>query len=356
MRTKTTYLICGVVLVAVFGAPTAKATSPQLESPTVPAPFAGAADTSRTKLLGSAPRHLSGASWWGGTYDVPDGQHVSIYISTSYPQTDAVARQWADFFAGIPHGTELSLAKVYIAPLAEVSEMCFSAEVLGCYGGETLVMVGDSTAGISPTAIAAHEYGQHIAANRSNAPWNALDWGPKRWATTMGICTRVTGGTAFPGDEGLNYPLNPGEAFAESYRVLVETGGTALGYDWPIVDPSFRPSPTSLAAIRQDVLHPWLGPTTKTIPGKFLRGRRTWTTQVTTSLDGDLRLRVTGPGGGADDVTLLSSDGRTVLATGSWTSSGGKSVEYRICGARSFRVRVTRGVAAARFNLQVQAP
>jgi hypothetical protein len=26
---------------------------------------------------------------------------------------------------------------------------------------------------------------------------------------------------AFPGDEGMNYSLNPGEAFAESYRVLV---------------------------------------------------------------------------------------------------------------------------------------
>ncbi len=112
--------------------------------------------------------------------------------------------------------------------------------------------------------------------------------------------------------------------------MLVVTGGTAVGYDWPIVDPSFRPTPASLAAIREDVLHPWVGP--------------------------DLRVRVTVPGGGGDDVTLLSSDGRTVLATGSWASSGGKSVEYRVCGARSLRVRVTRGAAAARFILQVQAP
>ena len=37
---------------------------------------------------------------------------------------------------------------------------------------------------------------------------------------------------AFPGNEGANYSLNPGEAFAESYRVLVETNGTAVGYDW----------------------------------------------------------------------------------------------------------------------------
>jgi hypothetical protein len=159
-----------------------------------------------------------------------------------------------------------------------------------------------------------------------------------------------------PGDEGMNYSLNPGEAFAESYRVLVETNGIAAGYDWPIIDPSFRPAPESLAALREDVLHPWVGPTTMTIRGKFLRQRRTWSTQVATLLDGDLRLRVTVPGGGADDVTLLSSDGQTVLATGSWASSGGKSAEYQVCGARSVRVRVTRGGAAARFTLRVQKP
>jgi hypothetical protein len=157
----------------------------------------------------------------------------------------------------------------------------------------------------------------------------------------------------FPGDEGVNYSFNPGEAFAESYRVLVETNGTALGYDWPIVDASFRPDARALAAVREDVLNPWPGPTTKTISGKFLRRTHTWTAQVATPLDGDLRLRVTVPGGGANDVTLLSGDGRTVLATGSWDSSGGKSVEYRVCGARSVKVRVTRGGVSARFSLRV---
>lgn len=353
MKRKTTYLV-SIVAVALLAAPTAGATRAQLESPTVrpvPGSLAGL-----TTLLASKPRHLSSSSWWGGTYAVLDGEKVSIHISTSYPEADAVAQQWVDFFARIPHGKELSLAEIYIAPLAEVSEICSSDEVLGCYGGQTLVTVGDSTAGIPPVSIAAHEYGHHIAANRNNAPWKALDWGTKRWASTMGICSRVTAGSAFPGDEGLSYTLNPGEGFAESYRVLVETNGTAVGYEWPIVDPSFRPLPESLAAIREDVLHPWVGPTTKTMRGKFLRGRRIWTTQVATLLDGDLRVRVTVPGGGADDVTLLTGDGRTVVATGSWASTGGKSAEYRVCGARSLRVRVTRGGAAARFTLRVTLP
>ena len=356
MRAKTTYLLCVAALLAVLSVPTATAAPPRLESPVLTAPTFTGAVASRTKLLNAAPRHLSAVSWWGGTYPIPDGEQVSIYISTSYPQTDAVAQEWAGFFGRLPHGKELSLAKVYIAPLDEVSKLCFSSEALGCYGGQTLVTVGDSTAGISPVSIAAHEYGHHIAANRTNAPWSALDWGTKRWATAMGICTRVGAGMAFPGDEGASYSLNPGEGFAESYRVLVETNGTAVGYEWPIVDPSFRPTPESLAAIREDVLRPWVGPITKTIRAKFLRGRRTWTTQVATLLDGDLRVRLTVPGGGADDVTLLTGDGRTVLATGSWASTGGKSAEYRVCGARSLRARVTRGGAAARFTLRVTLP
>jgi hypothetical protein len=245
---------------------------------------------------------------------------------------------------------------VYIAPLAQVAEMCNTDEALGCYGGQTLVVVGDVTDGIGPTSVATHEYGHHVAANRSNAPWSALDWGTKRWATEAGVCSRAASGMAYPGDEGQNYALNPGEGFAESYRVLVETNGTGVGYDWPIVDPSFRPTPAALAAIREDILHPWTGPAETTIRGKFLRERRTWTTRVATPLDGDLRVRVTVPGGGADDVTLLSGDGQTVLASGSWASTGGKTAEYRVCGARSLRVRVTRGGTAARFTLQVQVP
>jgi hypothetical protein len=353
MKRTSTYLVF-IAALALLAAPTAGASRPQLESPRM-RPVQGSL-AGVTALLDTKPRHLASASWWGGTYAVPDGEKVSIHISTSYPQADGLVQQWVDFFAGIPHGSELSLVQVYIAPLHEVSEMCYSDYVIGCYGGQTLVTVGDSTAGVPPASIAAHEYGHHVAGNRNNAPWRAIDWGTKRWATTMGICSRVTAGTAFPGDEGASYSLNPGEGFAESYRVLVETGGTAVGYDWPIVDPSFRPTPASLAAIREDVLHPWLAPTTKTVRGTFLRGSRTWTTQVTMPLDGDLHLGLTVPGGGADDVTLLSSDGRTVLATGSWASSGGKSVDYRVCGARSVRVRVTRGGAATRFTLQVQTP
>ena len=344
MKGKATYLISTALLVAALVSPSAGAGDGRLGL------------VGRTTLLAGPPRHLAETSWWGGVYSISDEERIAIYISTSYPEWGSRAGQWVDFFAGLPHGSEISFLRVYVAPLAEVSELCSSVEALGCYGGQTLVTVGDTTDGIAPASVATHEYGHHVAANRNNAPWRALDWGTKRWASKIGVCSRVQNGTAFPGDEGLNYSLNPGEAFAESYRVLAETNGTAEGYDWPIVDPSFRPTSESLAALRDDILHPWVGPTKKTIRGKFLRGKHIWSTRVATPFDGDFRVRVTAPGSGADDVKILSGDGRTLLATGSWNGSGGKSAEYRVCGARSVKVRVIRAVAAARFTLQMQVP
>jgi hypothetical protein len=360
MNAKRTYLLGLVILAAALAAPAAAFESPmrpaRLEPPTVAGlDFANAA-ARRTTTLAASPRRLAAASWWSGTYTVAGGETVSVYVSTTYPEADAVARSWAEFFAGLPHGAELALLRAYIAPLDEVQGLCEGWDVLGCYGGQKLVTVGDSSAGVPPASVAAHEYGHHVAANRSNAPWAAIDWGTKRWASGAGICSRTQARTAFPGDEGANYSFNPGEAFAESYRVLAETNGSALGYDWPIIDPSFRPDARALAAVREDVLHPWVTSPATTIRGKFLRRSRSWTATVATPLDGDLRLRLTMPGGGVNEVTLLSSNGRTVLATGSWDSSGGKSVEHRICGARSVRVRVTRSGAATRFTLRVAVP
>jgi hypothetical protein len=272
---------------------------------------------------------------------------VTIYMSTRYPQSDASIQRWVAFFGSIPHGAELSLATAYVAPVDEVAEVCSNDHALGCYGGQKLVFAGETVDGIDPATVAAHEYGHHIAANRSNAPWLAVDWGTKRWATQMSICQRTAAGTAFPGDEGLNYSLNPGEAFAESYRVLVEGGDS-----WPIVDDSFRPDADALAAVRQDVLEPWRGPTTKTIKVKFPPGRRTWATTITVALDGDVAVRAGGP----VEPSLVSADGSRVLAHASWTSNGGKAVSYRDCGARSLRIRVRRDGPGTSFSLKITTP
>ena len=80
---------------------------------------------------------------------------------------------------------------------------------------------------MTPQEVVRHEYGHHVAANRLNPPWSAADWGPKTWATDQGICALAAAGTAFPGNESDHYELNPGEAWAESYRIFADQRGDA---------------------------------------------------------------------------------------------------------------------------------
>jgi hypothetical protein len=313
--------------------------------------FAALAAAAFAAAASAAPARLT-SEWGGGVYPLPEGAHVSVYVSTRYSDPDALAQKWASYFGGLPHGSEVSLLKAYIAPLDEVQRMCVNPDVLGCYSGDELVAAGETPAWMLPaTSVVAHEYGHHIAAHRDNAPWRALDWGAKRWATKMEVCRRVPARMAFPGDEGANYSFNPGEAFAESYRVLVDSG-TAAGDEWLIVDPSFRPDAAALAALRADVLEPWTGPAVTAVRGRFKGSARSWTATVETPLDGDLSIRV----GASDDISLRSGDGHTVLARSTWTSSGGKVAAYRVCGARSLQVRVLRSRAAASFTLRISKP
>ena len=52
----------------------------------------------------------------------------------------------------------------------------------------------------------------------------SVDYGTKRWASYENVCARkIAAGVLFPGAEDVApYMLNPGEAFAETYRVLNE--------------------------------------------------------------------------------------------------------------------------------------
>jgi hypothetical protein len=269
-------------------------------------------------------------------------------VSSAYASDPGAAQRWADFFASLVHGPELGLLTAYVAPLDEVRAIC-QADALGCYDHNQLVTIGDDGGGIAPESVAAHEYGHHVANNRLNPPWRAIDWGAKRWASSMNVCARAAEGTAFPGDEGAEYQLNPGEAFAESYRVLSERD-RGVPFSWPILDPSFIPSQQALTALRDDVVTPWSAAKTRTIRVRFLRGRRAWQTRLSTPLDGELTVAVRG----SFDVQVLDR-GRRVAHAG-WSSGGGRSLEYRVCGGRSLELRVTRGGAARYVALRVTQP
>jgi hypothetical protein len=295
---------------------------------------------------------IADVQWADSVYTAATGQPVDVSVSAAYPADQPLGQRWADFFASLPHGRELARLKAFVAPLAEVQRICGGGAV-GCYGDDRLIVTNETVLGFAPEEIARHEYGHHVARNRSNAPWSALDWGPKRWATAADVCHRVRWNTAYPGDESLLYKLNPGEAFAEAYRVLVDTklGNAAT---WPLVDRSFYPDQAALDAVEQDVVSPWTGPTAQFLRVHFVRGARSvWTHRLWTRLDGTLRI-VAPPLKGV--VAVVGDAGRPLLATDR-SSRRRTVVDYEVCGERSVTIRLTEPAGGARaLQLRVIVP
>ncbi len=325
-------------------------------SPGGPVVVAAFALRTSAPLTTAGIRRLSRRTWSGGPTTAADGETVTVFVSDSYAADPSVVQRWADFFAGLVHGSELGLLTTYVETPAEVSKTCGGESILGCYGSNRLVIPGDVDQGVDPTEIATHEYGHHIAFNRVDTPWQAVDWGTKRWSSYVNVCAKSAAGTMFPGDEDVHYRQNPGEAFAEVYRAL-NYSKKGLALDWPIVDILFFPDPNAIQAVEQDVLQPWATGTARSITGRFTaRGKRRFTLPLATPLDGDLQLSLSLPKGGLYDVTLLAADGRSVLAKGLWSGLRAKTLAFTICGQRSMLVRVSRIGAPGRFALHLVTP
>ena len=312
-----------------------------------------AVSTSRMPALaGGGTDAIEAMHWTEAVFFASTHEPVDVSVSTSYPADQPIGQHWADFFASLPHGTELARLKVYVAPLRQVQEICGRSAV-GCYGDDRLIVTNEPALGFAPEEIARHEYGHHIALNRSNAPWRAFDWGPKHWATAAGVCRRAHSSTAYPGDESLLYRLNPGEAFAEAYRVLVDT---RLGASptWPLVDASFYPDRAVLDAVEKDVLLPWSGAGVRVLHVRIPPGDRPWAQRVETPLDGTFG--VTLPRGLRAVVSLIGDDATPLLRTDLFPRKP-TPLHYEICGQRSVTIQIT---APARrdltFELGISVP
>lgn len=307
-----------------------------------------------TTLTPAAGERLEAAAVWGGPYTASTGESVTLYLSDTYPKEPATAQRWVEFLASLVHGPELSTINAYVLPLREVQTYC-GRQALACYspGRSMLVTPGENPAAdVSAEGIIAHEYGHHVAAARDNAPWLALDYGTKRWASYLQMCSRAARGEVFPGDERGNYRLNPGEGFAESYRVLNERRLGLLESRWSIVSTLFQPDATALALLEQDVLQPWTA--TTTAPRAF-SGKRNRAYTIATPLDGTMAVRVGSVGKKTRyRVDVLAAGRRLAQRT---TSAGGSSATpVRLCGERSVQIRLTRTAGTGGFTLSVSTP
>jgi hypothetical protein len=311
-----------------------------------------------TLSASKARRVLSLAAYWGGRYTTASGEQVTVYVSDSYPQDQSVPQRWADFLDSLVHGPELSQVTVYLAPLDEVQATC-GADALGCYSPSQslLVVPGDApTADVSAEAIVIHEYGHHVAAHRLNPPWPAVDYGTKRWATYNQVCAKTKAGRLHPGAETLPfYTLNPGEAFAEAYRVLNQHKLGVAETPWDVVDQSLYPSAQSLTLLEQDVTSPWTKPATTAVRGTLRGGVKSRTISVATALDGALRLDVRASSRLRLRFRVTAPSGKAV-ATRTVAAAHDGAVSTTICGQRGYSVRVSRLKGAGAFTLSVTKP
>jgi hypothetical protein len=335
------------------------------------------------RAIAAAPSVVMRAETWNGeAYTTTDGKQISIYQSSTYTNDPTVRQSWVPFISGLVHGDEMNGLAVYMAPLSEVTQMCGS-EAIGCYSSSSnyLIIPGDRKQ-VSMDQVLLHEYGHRVAAYRSNDPWAAAHYGPKYWATYAGVCQRVQQGNAFPGDEGVNYPINPGEAFAETYREMMTLQYSANTWlptgPQAFLTPSFPNDTGAYDAVRQDVTSPWTGPHTSSWGGAlqrayvtrhvkktvFVKGKRktkTVTTRertgavaaqvldVSTPLDGVLQATVeTAPTGTA--LGVYDSTGTTPIGP-----VGVTSASFTVCGQRSIKL-ILRSSFPGTFKVSLSVP
>jgi hypothetical protein len=293
------------------------------------------------------------AQAWGGTYPTSTGETVRVTVSDRYPVDEAFAQSWAEYLASLLHGPELTRVTLHLAPYSEVQSIC-GFDALACYSGQRELIVAPRDgfqAGPTAQAIVAHEYGHHIARNRLNAPWDPLSYGTKRWASQIGVCARADAGMLFPGGQGPRYRLDPGEGFAESYRLLNELRRGQPESAWDIVDTSLRPDAPALAALERDIVDPWTRPTVERRSGSFrAAGTVTRSFPLATPLDGRLRITLTAPAKMRLRLSLYDTRRKTIVAT------GGRRLHTTICGQRSLSVRVSRQAGAGRFSVSISKP
>ena len=348
-------VVSGAVLVAAFVVTAFGAFS--ATAPSIQHAYARSIDAAPATALRADGLVRVAAASRGGPITTSTGETVRVLVSDALPIETSTPEGWAEFLTGLTHGPEITLLTAHITTFDEVQEIC-GGGALGCYARNQMVSLGDtSIPGVSPEEVVRHEYGHHIAMHRLNTPWAALDWGPKWWGSAADVCARVTRKEAFPGDEGSNYAQNPGEAWAETYRLMDERKSGITTASWQIVARSFYPNEAALQAAERDVLQPWAAGKTTLSTRVFGKAtKKVWWIPLQTPLDGNLRISATLPSAGTHEVALVAANRRTVIRRAQWVGQRVKKLTGSVCGQRTLFVRVTQSGALGRVRVSAATP
>ncbi len=311
-------------------------------------------------------------------FPVIGGEQVKM-SSTYYD--DADMQSIADVLGGLVHGEEMNSLSVYVASPDELSQIC-GPGALACYApsqGEMFISGEDgSSYGVPRDFTIAHEYGHHIANNRINAPWTALDTGAKRWATYEHVCQGTRRDQLFPGDEGTHYWQNPGEGFAETNAHLnFPDVPVPWGYNSLL-----HPSQASIAKLESDITSPWSAPTTVSWRGSIWPQRANPPQRrFSTPLDGQVEIDLSGPAGANYDLYVLGDKlplsrhlrarvrrahrrhhhlhrlrPRRRIVSRAVTGGSNEQIALNLCGQSSIHIEVRRRSGSGPFTVSVTRP
>src|SRR5262249_43250975 len=140
--------------------------------------------------------------------------------------------------------------------------------------------------------------------------------------------------------------------WAETYRVLNERRLGLAETPWEIVSQSLYPTNAALAAAEQDVTSPWTDDTTTARTGSVTRVSKTRTYNVSTPLDGTLKVTLRSSAGLRVALDVFASSTRVAHVTG----RGSLTRTATVCGTRSYRVRVSDLAGRGAFQLTLAEP
>jgi hypothetical protein len=296
-------------------------------------------------------------------YPIDDGSEETVAIAVTPACQEACSaadpQQIADTLGTFVHGFEMELLTVQLDTAGQIEFDCGAGAQACYYSSENkIILAGDDTAtpdGASRDYVLAHEYGHHIAHHRESPPPfpAAIDWGTARWSSYEHVCQRARAGALFPGNEGLHYFRDPGEAFAESFARLRFPDS---GVPWRWLD-SLEPSKGTLEAIEEDTVNPWYGRSAFKLRGRLPPRREGAAVRAfKTPLDGTVSLRPANRP--LYDLSLLNPAGQVLrTARHGLGFSLGHRVNYTVCGQAKLRlaIRSSRRRGGA-FKLQIQRP
>jgi hypothetical protein len=285
----------------------------------------------RDRVIEGEPPALRRAavSSGAGVYQDQDGHSVRVRVSAAYADPEVRAQELVNFLGTLLHGDEMNDLTVTLATPGEIRVLC-GLGAIACYypDAEQMVVSGEDGAPDQPPRefVIAHEYGHHLAANRSNKPWRALERGTKRWSTYEGICRGIKRRKIRPG----RYFENPGEAFAEAFAFYHFPN--VISWVWDIA----QPNQGSFDAIFADVQFPWKKRTSVRWSGR--------------------RVKLDGPRRADFDVNLLATHKRRRVLRHTVSPSSDESLRFTVCGRRAVRVEVHRFKGAGHFDVRAARP